>query len=220
MKVRQDLYLAWAWNEAHKEFGLKPDWREYLAIRAAYQGSPAGRHYHTWQHILETIQFVFRHYGYQPLVIFALFYHDVVYEVGRKDNEEASAARWVEYARRRDIHRHALLKQNTVTDLIMTTKYHKVAPRQALIFSIINDADMSIFLAPTCKYLEYARDVWREFQSYGREGYLKGRLDFLEKLDPETMFSTHQAKALSEVVRGNIEMEREILLTNPDRLLN
>lgn len=215
--IKWDLFIAKEWFLAHRELDLWPDWNEFRTIRAIYKGP--GRHYHTWQHIYETLLFTRRHYGFQPLVIFALIYHDVIYDVQSKRNEEESAIVWETYARLRGLHRHASLKVKTVGDLIRMTAKHRVEEGQGLIFQMMSDADMSIFLCPDEHYLEYARNIWREYRSVGREAYLAGRLGFLRSIDPESLFYTHQGKLRVNHAKANLDLERTILETDPDKIL-
>lgn len=217
MTIKQDLFLAREWLLAHRYLGLWPDWKEYRLLRGSYH--QPGRYYHTWQHIYETVLFTRKHYGFQPLVILALFYHDEVYRVPSKTNEVESAIRWETYAKIRGLPRHNSLKVKTVSDLIRMTEKHKPEPGSPLIFSMMSDADMSIFLCPDEHYLAYARNIWQEYKSVGREAYLAGRLSFLNSVDPDTMFYTHQAKRLVHHARANLDLEKTILESDPDQIL-
>jgi len=217
MSLKHDLQLSREWYRAHRDFGLWPDWREYLRIRKAY--AEPHRFYHTWRHISETIRYTRLHYGFQPLVILALFYHDIVYDVARQDNEDVSADEWIRYAKTRHLHRRCLLKVNMIADMIRMTKSHTVEPNKPLQFSIMNDADMSIFLCPDKHYLEYARNIWLEYQSFGVDQYIKGRLSFLRSCNPSKLFYTHQARAHIRHAIANLDLERTILEQNPEVLL-
>lgn len=217
MTLKQDIFLAKEWFAAHRAFGLWPDWCEFKRLRTAYQSE--GRHYHTWQHIYECLKFVRLHYGNHPLVIFALFYHDVVYDIRRKDNEFQSAEEWKEYATNRGLLRHHTLKVKFVSDLILMTAGHKLDDNASLDARIMSDADMHVFLCPDHHYLEYAQGIWLEYHSVGREAYLAGRLQFLSTIDPDKMFYTHQAKAMVHHARANLDLEKTILESDPERIL-
>lgn len=216
MKLKMDLFLAREWFRAHKALGISCDWTEFLRLRREY--SSDGRFYHTWQHIYECVRFVERHYGFQSFVVLALFYHDVVYAIDRKDNEEESAKVWLAYAFRK-----GLSKYNTdalmIADLIRMTASHRVDPEKGLLYHMMNDADMHIFLCPDHHYLDYAKNIWLEYRSFGREAYLAGRLDFLGKIDPSDMFYTHQARKLVRHARANLDLEKTILTDTPDQIL-
>ena len=217
MSLKQDLFIAREWYLAHRAFDVWPDWREFKTLRSIYSGP--NRYYHTWQHIYETLLFSRKHYGFQHLLVFALVYHDVIYDIKSKRNEEESAVVWETYAALRGLNRHYSLKVRDIGDMIRMTAKHSVEPGKPLVFSMMSDADMSIFLCPDEHYLEYARNIWREYQSFGREAYLAGRLQFLSTVDPQTMFYTHQARRLVHHARANLDLERTILETDPDKIL-
>jgi len=217
MNLKQELYLVREWYRAHREFGIKPDWREFKRVRAAY--AEKHRHYHTWQHIYECCLFTRKHYGLQPLVVMALFYHDIVYDVTRKDNEELSAQQWIDYATSRGLHRVAYIKMNLIADGIRMTATHKITGIKSLFYDMLNDADMHVFLCPDSHYLEYAQNIWREYRGFGREKYLEGRLAFLNSVDPLTMYYTHQATRMVHHAKANLDLEKTILETDPDRIL-
>lgn len=215
--LKWDFFLAKEWYLAHKSLGIKTDWKEFRTVRKIYQ-SPQ-RHYHTWQHIYETCLFTRCHYGFQPLVIFALFYHDVIYNVNSKTNEDDSAIVWETYAHLRSLHRHSSLKVKAVSEMIRMTAKHRPEPGSPLTYLMMCDADMSIFLCPDEHYLEYARNIWREYKGKGREAYIAGRLQFLSTVDPEDLYFTHQARKLVHHAKANIDLERTILENDPDRIL-
>lgn len=216
MTVKQDFYLAYAWYEAHKDLGFSVSWSEFFRLRRAYKEPQ--RFYHTWQHIYECVSFVNLHYGNQPGVVLALFYHDAVYDPASKTNEQDSALMWLRYADKLQIDRGFGVVP-VINELILMTINHKVLPHQSYVFQIMNDADMHVFLCPDEHYLEYARNVWREYKAVGEAAYLKGRLDFLNNLDVEKIFLTHQARELVHHARANIDLEKTILMTSPEQIL-
>lgn len=218
--MKNDLFLLMEWTKIHLCMGAWPSIKEFKRLRSAYKGP--GRHYHTFKHIADCIRFVNRHYGSgfdASLVKFALFFHDVVYDVKRKDNEELSALQWESYAKKSSIYRRIHGKYKLVADLIRMTAQHSVPEGSSLLYKMMSDADMHIFLCPDHHYLEYANNVWKEYSVFGREGYLTGRLAFLDTVDPQTMFYTHQAKRLVHHAVANLDLERTILKDRPDQLL-
>jgi predicted metal-dependent HD superfamily phosphohydrolase len=216
--IKHDVALLWAWTKAHKAFGIMPDFKEFLSIRAAYHEPQ--RHYHTWQHIYECVKFVQDNYGFEPMVVLALFYHDVVYIIGADDNEEASAVRWEQYGMQRQI-QNAIgwMKVRQISEMIVMTKKHFVDPKAPLRFKMMCDADMHIFLTSEERYLQYARDIWQEYKGVGAADYLAGRLTFLNNLDTSSLFYTHQAKKLLGRASANIQLEKTLLETKPNRIM-
>ncbi|MGV7705362.1 HD domain-containing protein, partial [Mycobacterium kansasii] len=78
----------------------------------------------------------------------AAWFHDAVYEIGRDDNEDRSAA----LARQ-------LLAESTDRDevarLVLATKSHKVAADDVNA-AVLSDADLSVLGAPALRYRQYA----------------------------------------------------------------
>jgi predicted metal-dependent HD superfamily phosphohydrolase len=219
--MKNDLFLFWEWYKAHRHVGAWPSLSEFKKLKKAY--SEPGRFYHTFQHIAECIRFVNRNYGSGSdavLVKFALFYHDIFYDVNRKDNEELSAQAWEEYSKASGLNGKLLLGSHKVADLIRMTAAHKVEANASLIYKMMSDADMHIFLCPDHHYLDYAKNVWREYQGFGKEAYLKGRQAFLDTVDPKSMFYTHQARQLVHHAIANLDLERTILRDKPEEILN
>ena len=221
LKVFQTSFLFKEWIKIHIQAKVVPSLSEFRRIMRAYDGP--GRFYHTSQHIAECLRFVNRHYGVNSdlfLVKFALFYHDYEYDVLSHTNEAASRDRWLDYVgRMKQPFGRRTIDGSTVCNLIMQTKNHKVPAGSSLLAKIMNDSDMHIFLCPDHHYLDYAKNVAREFSCVGREPYIKGRIAFLESLDVSTMFYTHQARDLLHNARANRDLELTILESEPDRII-
>ena len=143
-------------------------WEE---IRKAYSGKK--RHYHNLAHlehlylqllpIRETVED-------WDAVLFALFYHDVVYKITRSDNEEKSA----EMARERlqELHVPQERSERCVAH-ILATKGHTVAADPDT--NLFIDADLSILGQPQSNYAEYARQIRQEYALYPDVLYKPGR---------------------------------------------
>jgi predicted metal-dependent HD superfamily phosphohydrolase len=214
----QISYLFAEWLSAHFRAGVVPSWNEFWRLMKCY--SEPHRYYHTVQHIYECLRYLRKHYGDQRmihLVQFAIFYHDIVYDVTKKDNEEQSAKQWMDYSR--NLSSMMLVHRLVVESLIEMTASHKLAPNSSILFKIMNDVDMHVFLCPDGHYLEYARNVWKEYSVFGREGYLKGRLQFLSTIDVDSMFFTSEALEHIHHARANLALEKEILTSCPDQIL-
>lgn len=116
----------------------------------------------------------------QPsLVVWAVFYHDVIYEVQRQDNEKAS----VRYAQD-DFQGTDLdtLEQAAITAMILATERH-FPPAQAkhdLLYFL--DFDLCILGADRTQYRDYAQKIRQEYAIYPDEVYLPGRKRVLESL--------------------------------------
>ncbi|WP_340066928.1 hypothetical protein [Ascidiimonas aurantiaca] len=140
-------------------------------LYVSYTG--ADRHYHTLKHLAymyELLQRVQIFIDDWDVLLCALFYHDIVYKPGRRDNEEKSA-------------RIAALHMKTLlfTDLqitrcrkhILATKTHKPCEDEDTNYLI--DADLSILGAVPEAYQEYCLQVREEYQKFPDFIYKRGR---------------------------------------------
>ena len=150
-------------------------WRE---LAAAYEAD--GRFYHNLDHIQHALDIADQLHDVAAdftAVQLALWFHDVVYDPRRSDNEAQSAA----YAER-VLHPlgvpDAMLA--TVTDLILATKSHEPPSPDPNIF-IILDADLAILSAPPAQYNAYARAIRQEYSFVPDEAYRVGRTAVLQK---------------------------------------
>lgn len=222
VKVWQKLKLTLAWREIHVLMKVKPSYAELKRLLEMYE-SP-GRHYHTIEHIYQCIKLIDKLYRkdvrHTHLVKLAIFYHDCVYDVEQKDNEQASAKIFEGYADRHILSQNVYLRKNMdlVRDLILMTAGHKVERDDNIFMRIMNDVDMSIMGADPASYMKYARNVWIEYSKFGKESYIKGRLAFLESIDPWQLFHTPQMFNRYLQARQNIRNEINILRTSPDEI--
>lgn len=222
MKLFYILHLALEWMRVHRDLprdlrkrhGLR--WDEFQRIIRAY--SEPHRFYHVLRHISKTVRMARDCYpDARPekisLIVMALIYHDVVYAIGSKTNEEDSAKQWRSYAEGRF--------DNHVTDwvdkLILLTKSHKLGDDSDGLSRIMNDCDMSILAAHEDEYLAYAQNIWREYRGAGKEAYCKGRLAFLRGLDANSLFYT--AVPSTYLAELNIATEIELLENHPERIM-
>src|SRR5690349_19345215 len=125
-------------------------------IVAAY--SEPGRFYHTlghiW-HVLKTTRELQKLAHNWPVVQFAAWFHDVIYDSQAKDNEEKSA----EYARQ------VLQKLNIppkiidlTANLIICTKAHRAEPGD-IDAQILLDADLAILGSSPESYQKYTKAI-------------------------------------------------------------
>lgn len=135
------------------------------------------RHYHTLHHVealvesLLPLQDQFKHW---PTVVLAIAYHDAVYNVLKKDNEEQSAA----LAKKKlagigfppaEIER--------CVQFILATQHHAPADEEINLFT---DADLAILGAAPDAYALYTRQIRQEYSIYPDLLYNPGRKKVLQ----------------------------------------
>ncbi len=177
----------------------------WTQLAAAY-GEPH-RHYHTLDHINAVVangRRLHDRFTQPDLVLLALFFHDIVYDPARRDNETLSAdvlERW--------------LGDHVAADAlawcrraIEATASH--AARGEADIDLLLDIDMAILGAPRDAYLLYAENVAREYLPvYGLETYAAGRAKlFLEPtLAHGRLFLTEPFAAREDQARANLTEE-------------
>ncbi len=186
-----------AWQSA----GAQPE-RAALVfgeMRDAYQG-PA-RHYHTLEHIQECLDLYTGLRGQAKRefeVELAIFFHDVVYDPTRSDNEAQSA----EWARSR-LSRAGVENEviGRVASLIVSTQEH--APELQGDHALLSDIDLAILGAAPERYGEYQRQVRAEYAFVPQPLFDQARHAFLAKMlarqcifHSRQMRETHGAQAI------------------------
>ncbi len=171
------------------------------------------RAYHTLEHLHQLFaQFEqIKDRLQQPSIIaLALFYHDIIYEPTRTDNEVKSA----EYAS------EALSKYLTVEqteriyNLIMMTADHQITDKSDLDARYLLDMDLSILGANRQEYEQYAQSVRQEYSHVTVADYRLGRTKVLKKLlAHDKLYLTDYYQRLESQARDNIKREMTLLAT-------
>lgn len=201
--------LQTQWEGLATALGLSAVARDdtWRLIAAAY--TEPHRHYHTLTHITDiTGKFdSLRDLFEKPAsVLLALFFHDIVYDPARQDNEAQSAALLCD--RLPDIDGAVL---NHACFCILESKGHKETGDADT--DLFLDLDMSILGAPWADYLRYAQGVAREYLPvYGAEAYAAGRPAlFLEPtLAHDHIFLTEPFRPLEVQARHNLAAEMDL----------
>lgn len=138
----------------------------------AKQCSAPGRYYHNVQHLeqlysaLNTVRASIHHW---EALVLASFYHDYIYNPGRPDNEERSAA-----------HAREVLSGLTLPDTLIrlvrhhirATKRHRWSSEEDT--NYFTDADLWILGAPPKAYRAYTLAIRKELALYSDAAYRKG----------------------------------------------
>lgn len=180
----------------------------WTEIEANY--SAKKRHYHTLQHLDNLFHQLFpikEKLEDWETILFSLYYHDVVYNATKSDNEEKSAA----LAEKR-------LKQISVPleiierckEQILATKSHTPSPHSDT--NYFTDADLSILGQDWETYFIYCKNVRKEYSIYpdllynpGRKKVLKHFLT-MEKIFKTDLFYDRFEKQAKENLSKEIEL--------------
>jgi predicted metal-dependent HD superfamily phosphohydrolase len=166
--------------------------------------SSAGRHYHDLRHIEDCLAKLDRVAGLsardREILRQAIWWHDVVYDPTRTDNEERSAQ-----AAEQNV---ASELRDEVARLIRLTRTHDVVPGDRL-GAILISIDLSILGADAATYDAYAGAIRREFGHVPDDAYRQGRAAVLERfarrpvIYPDAGF----AAELDQPARANLARE-------------
>jgi predicted metal-dependent HD superfamily phosphohydrolase len=180
-----------------------------LVLQKAY--THRSRYYHNLAHIEHVYQQLL------PLqadiqdwdsLAFAVFYHDAVYNVIKKNNEAQSAVLAEKHLIQIDFpaDKIALVKAH-----IIATQYHTFSTHPDTNF--LTDADLSILGSPWDTYLEYTKQIRAEYGIYPDLLYNPGRKKVLKHfLEMPSIYKTPPFQALYEA-QAKANLSRELGLT-------
>ncbi len=159
---------------------------EYSLLVKQY--SEPGRFYHNINHIkmcLDEFENVSHLSDHPDIIEFAIWYHDIIYDVSGSDNEEQSARVAIDIFQNNSI-KPAMI--NSLRELILATK-HNAAP-DSIDQKIIIDIDLSILGQDKHIFNEYDRAIRKEYSHVPVEVYNDARCKILKTfLDRTTIYS-------------------------------
>lgn len=166
------------------------------------------RHYHTLRHVEYMLKHVedFRGVSHpdRNLVKWAIWFHDIIYDATRNDNEERSANVMADFMRAIGMPDEHI---ETMKWLILVTT-HKGTPGTYL-EEIICDLDLREFVSD--RQYKNAEEVRLEFSHVSDEEYDEGRIKFLDwMLSKECIYHTDlYRETLEAQARQNLLKEKE-----------
>lgn len=183
------------WSELHKKYTHK------------------NRHYHNLSHIenmllqAENMKSYIEEFS---TLLYAIWFHDIIYKSTKKDNEEKSALFAQKSLKKLNFIEN---KIGNVEKLIISTKKHQIILDKNSDNAYLLDFDLSILGKDWETYKNYTQQIRQEYKIYPDFLYNPGRkkvlLHFLER---ETLYFTESYKTQFEnKARENIKRELETL---------
>lgn len=171
----------------------------------------AHRYYHNLDHIESLLQLYFQYekeLSQPDVVLFSIYYHDVVYTPGKEDNEYQSAL----------IAQKALLQLGVpgatikvVQGFIEATSNHTLPLDAEGDLRFFIDFDLSILAAQSELYEAYVHNIRKEYNFLSTEQFALGRSAFLQKmLQKEHIFYTGDFQVGEEAARKNMQWELQM----------
>ncbi len=168
------------------------------------------RFYHNLKHLTVLFHFFDRHQSTlknPELVEWAIWYHDIIYDVAQKDNEIQSAALAAE---RLQFSQLSNAQIDAIVLLIEATQKHQfLADTHPIDTPLFLDFDLSILGTDWPTYQQYAQQIRQEYQIYPDEMYNPGRHHALSLfLERERIYYTpHFYQEKESIARENIHRE-------------
>lgn len=158
--------------------------KSYISDKALkelpFRWSENHRFYHTTEHLEQIIKDIENNIYFRELNIYekhalllAAFFHDIVYDPKRKDNEDKSINFFISSFKERDTK-----MINTVCDLIETTKYRK-RPFNKL-QRIFWDADNAVFKKGYDEIIKKENLIRKEYYFVPKKEYKEKRIEFFK----------------------------------------
>ena len=170
------------------------------AVVVKYQ--EAHRHYHNLEHVLSSLDWLDQLAFHDPLIEGAIWFHDVIYDPTRRDNEvasaryfEASTSPWLDRETRKEI-----------TQLILATDPSN-PPTDDPLQRLMVDIDLAILGADPDTYDSYRNAIRREYQHVSEPDFKRGRAAILEQFLAQRIYQTTEFQHLEEPARQNLTRE-------------
>lgn len=191
----------------NNSFSKEDTTTRWTELQKAY--SHKSRYYHNLTHLEEMIV-CFEKYksalNFPDEVLYAIFYHDYVYNSTRKDNELKSADYAVKI-----LPEEKTLNKERIHQLIMVTKNHQPTENEDEKWMI--DFDLKILSKEWDAYVTYFKQIRKEYSIYPDFLYNPGRKKALEHfLEHEHIYQTEEFRKLyEEIAHSNIQKEIGLL---------
>lgn len=180
-------YNQECWNEIEKNYSAK------------------SRHYHNLEHIenmLIELDNVKSKIEDLDSLLFAIYYHDIIYKATKNDNEYQSALIF-----KKRISKTSFTNLSKCMAQIEATKEHKLSNDYDT--NILLDIDLSILGKSTKEYQKYCEDIRKEYIIYPDFMYKRGRKKVLKSiLDLNSIYKTDFFKQkLENQAKENLRFE-------------
>ena len=217
LKTNIGVNLAEEWIRLAKTYSSDPELIDRLWMEIQKQYTEPRRAYHNLTHIEDMLQQCDKHQRFIQdfnTLRFAIWYHDIEYDVSRDDNEERSASLAVERMQELQMGTAEIRKCH---QLILATKSHKVGSEEDPDFSWLLDIDLSVLGRELQQYKMYCQAIRQEYNIYPDELYNAGRKSVLQHfLKQNAIFKTPQYQdQFEQQARFNLKWELDQLSTAP-----
>ncbi|WP_430467251.1 HD domain-containing protein [Winogradskyella ouciana] len=175
--------------------------------------SNTNRYYHNLAHIqnmLSQAEDFKSHIEDYDVLVFAIWYHDIIYKSTKKDNEVKSALFAKKALKSLNFNEKRI---ENIENLIISTKKHQIGLDENDDNAYLLDFDLSILGTDWETYQNYTQQIRREYKIYPDFMYKPGRKKVLQHfLERETLYFTEVYQDKFETqARENIIKELKLL---------
>ena len=159
-------------------YGVHNEKSKELWLEIVNQYSGCERYYHNLIHLNQVfyhLSLVKDEINHWDSCLFALFYHDIIYNTKSNDNEEQSALYVMKVLREINV-AEEVIEQSCL--IIRATKTHHVANDNDIDF--FTDSDLTILGQSWKDYQIYAKQIRMEYNYYEDDVYFEGRKKVLQ----------------------------------------
>ncbi|MEK6155442.1 hypothetical protein WIW50_19450 [Flavobacteriaceae bacterium 3-367] len=176
----------------------------WKALKGVYRQT--FRKYHNLNHLVELFSYYDIHKDvieHEEEIMLAIYYHDYVYSVWKKDNEEKSAEKAVQVLQHIGYPEVGI---DRIKELILCTKHHQGKSNDE---NYLIDFDLAILGQPEAMYDDYALKIRKEYVKIPHLLYRKGRKKVLQHfLSKDSIYQTEDFKSKFEArARTNLTNE-------------
>lgn len=212
MRSQQDANLVESWRALLADVGARADHETSFAMIAGAYGEPH-RQYHTLEHIgacLDAFSLVKQQAEAPGQVALAIWFHDIVYDTRRSDNEDRSAERAAAFCDSAGLSDMS----KPVAALVMATKHVDSASGDA---ALLNDVDLSILGQDAAAFDRYDSQIREEYAWVPEAVYRQERAKILQGfLDRPAIYRTdHFKDSFEGRARNNLARSLATLAAQP-----
>ena len=202
-------HLRSSWQLACKPYNTAFETGEKYFNEIVEKYSEPHRFYHNTMHLKDLLLLFEKHKNQlqsPELVLFTIFYHDIIYNPQQNNNEQASALLAAQRLSELGLPDGEV---QTVCEIILGSQHHLKIYGLPADSSLFFDFDLAILGSDWERYQNYSQAIRKEYQIYPDELYFPGRKKVLEKLlSRKQIFQTDTfVEAFEAQARTNLKQE-------------
>jgi predicted metal-dependent HD superfamily phosphohydrolase len=188
-----------------------PQWADIIFTRY----NEPQRHYHTMDHIEHMLTLAHEQLeSPPPSLLYAIVFHDIVYDPTRSDNELRSVQLWREYVQHADV---AVEVDKDVQCMIEATIHHTIPPQTPTellpTLQLFLDLDLAILGVEWSRYERYMRQIRAEYAHFDPVAFQHGRRRVLSSfLNRDVLYHTNSPYWRQMELTAREHLHRELLL--------